>query len=63
MVGLALVETLPLPAELLHVVRPVLPRLHLHHTQVGVGEAEAGTGGADQHAVPAVPRILLEPGG
>ena len=65
-VGLPLLQTLPLPGELLHVVGPVLPRLHLHHAQVGVGEVEAGAGGGDQEAVPAVPavpRILRDHGG
>ena len=62
-VGLPLLQTLPLPAELLHVVGPVLPRLHLHHTEVGVREAEPATGGAHQHALPALPRVLRHHGG
>ena len=62
MTGIILLQALPLPAQLLHVLRPVLTSLaaHLPHTDVGVGDG-GETGGGD--VVPGVPGLLLGGGG
>ena len=57
--GLLVLEAVPLPAELLHVVRPLLSSLAagLPCTEAGVGHT-GHTGGRDQDIVPGVPGVL-----